>query len=367
MKIEIFHRGNTDTAPAVKPVVLTPDTNRASRRSSGRKAGVGTGLVGGVLIGATLLGGGIVLDRTVLSNDHSSTAVQPATPGTSAAAGQNPDATILTLPDGSIWGSGLLDRIAAAQSAASSGFEASASASASSNENLGAKIAPGVELPAVISSDMIRAFTPNVAIDGNLIPQYVDSEFFLPVYNAAHAGKKDNYVGIGPWAPIAIQNLTGKAHLKTEGNPGLFDVVADKPGQVAIYFTQLGAHQHETAVNGNGESNPDWKNQYTLHLKPYQTVKVIDRNGNQVLWDENTKAPMNLAASKTGDFSIEVPRTADNENVIFGLVIDVNPSQVDVQATAIKVQRGPNDVPDKTGENKFSNTKTIIIPAIAEK
>src|SRR5450759_2109785 len=86
MKIEIFHR-NQNTEPAATPVVLTPDTHRSSRRSSGRKAGVGTGLGGGVLIGATLLGGGIVLDRTVLSSDHSSSAVQPATPGTSAATG----------------------------------------------------------------------------------------------------------------------------------------------------------------------------------------------------------------------------------------------------------------------------------------
>ena len=199
----------------------------------------------------------------------------------------------------------------------------------------GAKLAKGIELPSVISSQMVRAFVPGVTIDGNPIAQYQDSQLFLPVYNAAHAGSADNYVEIGPWAPIAIQNVTGAAHLKTEGDTGLFDVVADEPGSIALYFTQLGAHQHETAVNGNGQSNPDWPNQYTLHLKPYQKVWVIDRNGNQILWDDGV-TPMALDAGPNGDFSIQVPQTATNQDAVFGLLLDVDPSQQGVQATAIK-------------------------------
>jgi hypothetical protein len=128
MKIEIFHR-NQNTEPAITPVLSTPDTHRSSRRSSGRKAGVGAGLVGGVLIGATLLGGGIVLDRTVLSNDHSSSAVQPATPGTSAAAGQSPDAYASALAALQALANGSKSPDASASAAASAKPEASASAS----------------------------------------------------------------------------------------------------------------------------------------------------------------------------------------------------------------------------------------------
>ena len=233
---------------------------------------------------------------------------------------------------------------------------------------VGPKLAPGITLPSEISSNLIRAFVPGVSIDGNPVPQYQDSELFLPVYNAAHAGKKDNYVGIGPWAPIAIQNIDGQASLKTEGDPGLFDVVAQQPGLVALYFMQLGQHEHETAVNGNGESNPAWRNQYTLHLKPYQQVWVIDRNGNQVLWKDG-HSPMVLAASKEGDFSIEVPQTSANEDVVFGLVIKINASDAGIQATATKVQRGPNDHPGLTGENKFDSAgvQAITMPALPEK
>ena len=232
----------------------------------------------------------------------------------------------------------------------------------------GAKLAKGIELPSVISSQMVRAFVPGVTIDGNPIAQYQDSQLFLPVYNAAHAGSADNYIWARlPRAPIAIQNVTGAAHLKTEGDTGLFDVVADEPGSIALYFTQLGAHQHETAVNGNGQSNPDWPNQYTLHLKPYQKVWVIDRNGNQILWDDGV-TPMALDAGPNGDFSIQVPQTATNQDAVFGLLLDVDPSQQGVQATAIKVQRGPDDNPGKTGENMFDSNgvAAITISAIPE-
>ena len=233
---------------------------------------------------------------------------------------------------------------------------------------VGPKLAPGITLPSEISSNLVRAFVPGVSIDGNPVPQYQDSELFLPVYNPAKAGKKDNYDGIGPWAPIAIQNIDGQAYLKTEGDKGLFDVVAEKSGLVALYFMQLGQHQHETAVNGNNESNPTWRNQYTLHLKPGQQVWVIDGNGNQVLWKDG-HSPMILAASNEGDFSIEVPQTPTNEDVVFGLVIKINASDAGIQATATKVQRGPNDHPGLTGENKFDSAgvQAITMPALPEK
>jgi hypothetical protein len=74
---------------------------------------------------------------------------------------------------------------------------------------------------------------------------------------------------------------------------------------------------------------------------------------------------MDLDAGPKGDFSIEVPAG----DVVFGLVIDVNPNQVDGQATANKVQRGPNDHPNLNGENKFAKLgiQAIVIPAIPEK
>jgi hypothetical protein len=236
----------------------------------------------------------------------------------------------------------------------------------------GLQIAPGIELPSVISGDMVRSFVldpndPAVVIDGKPIQQYQDSQFFLPVYNAAHAGSKDNYVGIGPWAPIAIQNVSGAAHLKTEGDVGLFDLVADQKGSIALYFMQLGKYQHETAVNGNGGSNPDWRNQYTIHLTPYQNVWPIDRNGNQILWEDGV-TPMTLDAGPKGDFAIEVFQTAIDQDAIFGVLLNVDPSVSGIQATAIKVQRGPDDNPGKTGENKFDSNgiAACTIPAIPE-
>ena len=323
-----------DLAVAQRPLVV----------ENNRRGATGLGLVAAAVIGAgaaLVLSGGVRFGGV---SEPTGSFSPTATPSTSEAAGQaSPEAS-----------NSFLIAIASEKPASLNSSEAI----------VGEKLAPGIKLPAVISSDMTRAFVPNVVIDGNKIPQYTDSEFFLTLSNVAKAEK-----GIWePWAPIAIQNIDGKAHLKTEGNPGLFDIVADQPGEVSIYFTQLGAHQHETAINGNGESNPDWNNQYTLHLEPFQTVKVIDRNGKQVVWDDG-KTPMVLAASEKGDFSIEVPRTANNEDVVFGLVIDVSPSQAGVQATAIKVQRGPNDVPSKTGENKFAKLgiQAIVIPAITEK
>ena len=330
-----------------------------------RRGATALGLAAAAVIGA---GAALVLSGGVSfrgGSEPTGSFSPTATPTASEAAGQSPDTTTLTLPDGSTWITGLLGRIAAAQSAAASAsFEASASASASSNENLGAKIASGVELPSVISGDMTKAFVPGVIVNGNKIPTYQDSELFLPLYNAAQA-EKGNW---GPWAPIAIQNLDGAAHLKTEGTVGLFDLVADKQGKVALYFMQLGKHQHETAVNGNGQSNPNWLNQYTIHLKPFQKVWVIDRNGNQILWDDG-KTPMALDAGPNGDFSIEVPQTADNQDIVFGLVLEVNPSASGIQDTANKFQHGPDDNPGKTGENKFAKLgiQAIVIPAIAEK
>ena len=324
-----------DAQPATAPLVVESN-NRGSKHN--RRGSYGPA----ALVGACILGSAVILGgfNGCEGNKISST----ATPSTSSAAGQASPET---------------------SNSFSIAIASEKPASLNSSEAIvGEKLAPGIKLPAVISGDMVRAFVPGVTIDGNPIPQYTDGQFFLPVYNAAHAGKKDNYVGIGPWAPIAIQNISGAAHLKTEGDPGLFDLVADKPGEVAIYFMQLAKHQHETAVNGNGESNPDWKNQYTIHLTPYQSVKVVDRNGNEIVWDDG-KSPMNLNAGPKGDFSIEVPAG----DVVFGLVIDVNPNQVDGQATANKVQRGPNDNPGLTGENKFAKLgiQAIVIPAITEK
>ena len=227
----------------------------------------------------------------------------------------------------------------------------------------GLQIAPGIELPSVISSDMTRAFVSGVTVNGNSIPQYQDSELFLGLYNAAQA-EKGNW---GPWAPIAIQNVSGAAHLKTEGDVGLFDLVADQKGSIALYFMQLGKHQHETAVNGNGESNPDWRNQYTIHLTPYQAVWPIDRNGNQILWEDGV-TPMTLDAGPKGDFAIEVFQTAIDQDAIFGVLLNVDPSVSGIQATAIKVQRGPDDNPGKTGENKIDSNgiAACTIPAIPE-
>jgi hypothetical protein len=337
-------------APAIAPATPATTPARRRRQNSRKSSNVGAAVLTGLTL-AAVLGAGVV--------GYEYGAYRPSATGTEQPAGQLDSAT----PRSSAAASGT--PIPEASNSFSIAIASEKPASLNSSEAIvGEKLAPGVELPAVISSDMVRAFVPGVTIDGNPIPQYTDGQFFLPVYNAAHAGKQDNYVGIGPWAPIAIQPIDGVAHLKTEGDPGLFDIVADKPGKVAIYFMQLGKHQHETAVNGNGESNPDWKNQYTIHLTPYQSVAVIDRNGNKIVWDDG-KSPMDLDAGPKGDFSIEVPAG----DVVFGLVIDVNPNQVDGQATADKAQHGPNDNPGKTGENKFGilGTQAITISAIPEK
>lgn len=238
-------------------------------------------------------------------------------------------------------------------------------------ENLGGLVAPAVPVLDKVSGDIARALVNGVIADGNPIAKFTQGEWFNPVYNASKANKENDWVGIGPWAPVAFENVDENAgFLKTEGNVGTLVIVANPDSnianqrrRVAISFTQLGRHQHETAVNGNGESNPDWTNQYTFHLTPFQEVIPFDPDtGRQLQWPDGT--PIRYAASKLGVFSVELPKTGENEDVRVGFLIDLNASPRGVQLSEIKIQRGPNDRPDLTGENELP--LSVIHPAVPE-
>jgi hypothetical protein len=217
-----------------------------------------------------------------------------------------------------------------------------------------------IPLPSEISGELARNLK-----DGGDFTKYSEGQWFLPVYDEFEANAEHDWRGIGPWYPVFFRSEPGAAHLSTHGNLGELIVVADQGGMVEVGVWQLGPHQTEGTVNGNGDFDPNWALQYTFKgMEPLQKVIPFDPDtGKQLTWEDGT--PIVYAASELGDFSVEIPRTDEDQDVRVAFRFFMVPSRGGevVQPHEIKIERGPNDQPRKTGENLLP-VEQVVKPSL---
>ncbi len=228
-------------------------------------------------------------------------------------------------------------------------------------KGLGEQIVDPMTIPSVISGDMVRSLK-----QGGKFPTYTEGQWMLPAYDEFEADKAHNWRGIGPWYPEAFRNIdSDAAHLSTHGNPGETIIVGDKGGKVEFAFSQLGPHQRDGAMNGNGETNPDWTMQITFKgMKPFQEMWLVDPDtGRQLTWSDGT--PVVYKSSELGDASFAIPATEKNQDVRVGFVFDMAGQTAGEQKPEIKIERGPNDHPTLKGENLLPDA--VIKPSVSEK
>jgi hypothetical protein len=234
----------------------------------------------------------------------------------------------------------------------------------SSEQNLGEGIAYPITIPSVISGDMVREVR-----DGGQYPHFTEGQWFHPVYDLTQETAAENYRGIGPWYPVAFENLdSNAAELTTHGNVGELVISGRNGGKVMIAVMQLDAHQHDGAwgtdpKTGRFMQNPNWEMQYNFHsLQPLQEIWVVDPDtGKNLTWPDGS--PVIYRANEQGIAAFAIPATNGND-VRVGFVFDMPAQGNGVQAPEVKFERGPNDNPDKTGENPLPDS--VLKPMVAE-
>lgn len=230
-------------------------------------------------------------------------------------------------------------------------------ASCPETANLGPVIASSVRVPGNVSEIKVMETT-----NGN-------GEWFHPIYDKFAADAAHDFRGIGPWYPVAYRNIDANAAtLITHGNVGELVVRAVNGGRVEVAFDQLAAHQTDGAFGhdnaGNVVKNDSWNMQYNLHgLAAGQEVFVFDPDtGRQMLWDDGV-TPVVYKANEFGTAAFDVPKTAANCDVRWGLVFSMV-NRPGFQAQEVKIERGPNDRPELKGENPLP--KGVVKAAIPE-
>lgn len=188
---------------------------------------------------------------------------------------------------------------------------------------------------------------------------FPEEKWVNPVYNSLTADADHNWEGIGPHYPIAFKNIDpNAARVSTHGNVGEVVLVSDKGGMVMISFMQEYTNQKDGAWGKDQNGDPikgNWEMQYNFHaLAPNQEISVVDPDtGKQLLWPDGS--PVIYRANDQGIASFEVPATygecGNGNDVRFGLMFSMPASITGTQATEVKIERGPNDHPELTGEN----------------
>jgi len=215
----------------------------------------------------------------------------------------------------------------------------------------------GVKIPVLSNIKQLQAFEPGSAPQGR---------WFNPIYDPFEADAAHEWRGIGPWYPVAVNNIDADAaKFLTHGTVGEMIVQANKGGRVEVAFWQIDAYQSDGAwghdASGRIVHNPDWAMQYTFKNVPQGTLfHIIDTDtGNALAWPDGT--PVAYLPSKYGDFSFEVPKT-DGNDVRVGIVFDMPAAIQGEQPLEIKIERGPNDHPELKGENPLP--KGVIKPMV---
>jgi hypothetical protein len=223
----------------------------------------------------------------------------------------------------------------------------------------------GIPVPAYISGNMVRELR-----EGGVNPMYKEGEWFHPVYDSTQEDEAHDYRGIGPWYPVAFENLdTNAAVLTSHGNVGELIVSGRNGGMVMVAFMQLDAHQTDGAwgtdqATGKFLQNPEWAMQYNFHsLAPLQEILVVDPDtGEQLLWPDGS--PVIYRANEDGIAAFAIPKT-DGQDVRVGFVFNMHPAIDGVQYPEVKIERGPNDRPGLTGENPLPDS--VLKPMVTER
>lgn len=339
------------TAPAVAPIVVNSG-DTMSRRDF--LIGAGTGVVGlGALYVANQAGlfkqaGDWLHNNTGVDAEPSATATAGATATPTATPELNPSPT----PD-------------ATGTPIPTHYEGATGPE-------GKVIAKAIPVPNVVSGDMVRGLVSTTITHGPkdqpfTYPQYQEGTWFLPLYDQGQVNwdytdqsghhHDANWRGIGPWYPEAFQSIdSGAAHLKTHNAVGETVIVADNGGKVEFAIWQLAKYQTQ------GADNPNQTMQYTFKgLEAFQEVAVIDPDTGAVLLGKDG-LPLVYKTSKFGDFVVGIPATDSAHDVRVGFVFDFGASPEGVQKHEIKVERGPNDHPELTGENPLPDS--VIKPTV---
>lgn len=223
---------------------------------------------------------------------------------------------------------------------------------------LGEFIGVAVPLPANVLDIQVKELTNIRSTNG----------YIHPVYDKSQATKEANWRGIGPWNPVAFENLDANAaHLTTHANVGMLVVRSENGGRVALTLSQLQNHQHEGKwgrdASGQFVRNDTWRLQFTFHgLRSGQEVRVADPDtGRELHWPDG-RGPIRLRANEFGTLSVEFPISCGDARAQF--VFDMFGPPQGFQPEEVKVQRGPNDRPDLQGEILLPNS--IVRTAIPE-
>ena len=232
-------------------------------------------------------------------------------------------------------------------------------------EGEGQVIAKAIAVPSVISGSMVRELR-----DGGVNPMYKEGEWFHPVYDLTQEGKAANYRGIGPWYPVAFENVDPNAAVLTShGNVGEVIVSGRDGGKIMVAFMQLDKHQHEGAwgtdpKTGKFMQSDKWEMQYNFHsLAPLQELWVVDPDtGANLLWPDGS--PVIYRANEQGIAAFAIPATKGND-VRVGFVFEMPAQGNKIQAPEVKIERGPNDRPGLTGENPLPDS--VLKPMVSEK
>lgn len=259
---------------------------------------------------------------------------------------------------------------AAGKMGSSSGESASTPPSANPDTLSGleaGQLARPIPVPGVISGSMVRELK---LLNGETIPMYSEGEWFHPVYDPTQEGQAQNYRGIGPWYPVAYENVDSNAAiLTTHGNVGELVVSGRDGGRVMVAFMQLDKHQKEGAwgtdpKTGRFMQNPAWEMQYNFHsLAPLEEIWVVDPDtGKNLTWSDGS--PVIYRANEEGIAAFAIPETKGND-VRVGFVFTMPAQGKGVQPPEVKIERGPNDNPGKTGENPLPDS--VLKPMVPEK
>lgn len=234
---------------------------------------------------------------------------------------------------------------------------------------LGPRIGEGIPVPSDWNevTENIWAFFRNN--DG--FPKYKEGEWFLPVYDITQANEDADWRGIGPHLPIAFKNLPNGERgplvgvLDTHGNVGEL-IVEARGGSVEGEWQQwveVGFMLPDTFRDdgdwSRGRHNPDWKTQYTFHgLRPFQPIFPINIDtGRRLVWPDGSL--VDYTANGFGTASFEMPER-DGKDTRVGFVFEMSHRRQDVQPQEVKIERGPNDKPNRRiGENPLPDRGTI--------
>lgn len=204
----------------------------------------------------------------------------------------------------------------------------------------------GVKIPVLSNIKQLQAFEPGNAPQGR---------WFNPIYDPFEADAAHEWRGIGPWYPVAVKNVDADAaKFLTHGTVGEMIVQANRGGRVEVAFWQIDAYQSDGAwghdASGRIVHNPDWAMQYTFKNAPQGTeFHIVNADtGEALTWPDGT--PVIYLPSKYGDFSFEVPKT-NGKDVRVGIAFNMPAAISGEQPLEIKIERGPNDHPNLTGEN----------------